>query len=86
MVEIQKENTKEDATCLIDILRKAEEDGSLAKIAKRQHVDLDEIEERFRGLETEGLQMKLLQDEYPCLYLFVCGEKGIDTAEYIKEC
>ena len=70
----------------MEILRKAEKEGQLEEVTRWQVVVLDEIEKQLSGIQVEKEQIDYLQSSYPCLYFYVCDQKGISTAEFMEEC
>ena len=70
----------------MEILREAERKGLLEEVTRWQLVDLEQVEKQLSGIQTETDQIDYLQLSFPCLYFYVCDQKGISTAEFMEEC
>ena len=79
-------NQEEDKE-IIAILREAESKGRLKRrVTVWQHLELDVVENNLEKIKSETDQVDFLKYDYPCLYFYICGVKGISVDEFMDKC
>ena len=73
---------------IVNILRKAHEEGALEKVTKYMEVDMKALLRTLESMPTNKEKEEHLASRCPCLFVFVMKQrKNIDAlAEYMAKC